>query len=149
MEALPPILLIEDDANDVFFLQRALKKQGIKNPIQVASNGEVGIQYLTAAAPFNDRNLFPFPGFIITDLKMPKISGLEVLAWLKDHPDCGVVPTIVMSSSKVETDIRQAYDLGANSYFIKPNDFGELEKLLKLIVDYWNACAKPKLVQAT
>lgn len=144
METLPLILLVEDDPNDVFFLQRALKKQGIRNPVHVASNGEEAIHYLAGEDQFSNRSQFPFPGFVITDLKMPKVSGLEVLAWLRANPECGVIPTIVMSSSIVESDVKQAYELGANSYFIKPTDFGDLEQLLKLIVDYWNSSAKPK-----
>lgn len=137
------ILVMEDDENDALLLRRALKRLNIRNPVQVVENGEEGIAYLTGAGKYADRRTYPFPGFIITDLKMPKKSGLEVLKWLREQKSLRTIPTLVLTSSKEETDVARAYGFGANSYMVKPAEFGDLERMMKLIHDYWGACEKP------
>src|SRR5215510_7205705 len=92
------ILLVEDDENDAFLFKRALKKCNIPNPVQWVKDGAEAIAYLTAEAAYGDRMAFPFPELIILDLKMPRMPGLDLLAWLRDHPELQVIPTIVMSS---------------------------------------------------
>lgn len=137
------ILVMEDDENDALLLKRALKRLDVQNPIHIVVDGEEGINYLTGSGKYQDRTQFPFPGFIITDLKMPKKSGMEVLKWLGDHPEYRVIPTLVLTSSKEESDIASAYGFGANSYMVKPSDFRDLENIMRLIHDYWNVCEKP------
>ena len=107
------ILILEDDPNDVVLIKRALKKNNILNPLQIMGDGVEGIDYLSGKGEYGDRIRFPFPRFIIMDLKMPRMGGLEVLQWLQDHPECQVIPTLVLSSSKLPTDIVRAYKLGA------------------------------------
>lgn len=138
------ILLVEDDENDAFLFKRALKKCGILNPVQWVQDGAEAIAYLTGGAAYVDRTAFPFPELIILDLKMPRMPGLDLLAWLRDHRDLQVIPTIVMSSSKHDSDVRQAYDLGANTYFVKPSSFDMLARVIQTLHEYWTLSTKPQ-----
>jgi CheY-like chemotaxis protein len=141
----PAILIAEDDANDAFILQRSLKKAGILNPVQMVSDGQEALDYLRGVGKYGDRHAFPFPGVIITDLKMPKVDGFEVLKWLDRHPECGVIPSIVLSASAIERDVVRAYQEGANCYLQKPSGQDELTHMLKLLFDFWNICKIPRL----
>lgn len=133
------ILLVEDDDNDALLLKRALAKQFAAGSIFRVENGEAAIAYLSGNGKFHDREKFPFPDIIITDLKMPRLSGFELLAWIHDHKEYRVIPTIVLSSSNAHPDVTRAYNLGANTYLVKPNDFESLMELARLIRDYWAA----------
>ena len=143
------ILLMEDDENDALLLKRALKRLNVQNPVHCVIDGEEGIAYLTGAGKYGDRTAYPFPGFIITDLKMPRKSGMEVLKWLKEHSKYRVIPTLVLTSSKEGTDVAKAYGFGANSYMVKPADFRDLEKMMRLIHDYWSVCERPEATGAS
>lgn len=139
------ILVADDDENDVILLQRALLKNAIVNSVQVCCNGQQAIDYLSGSEPYSDRKKHPFPSIVFLDLKMPRKSGLDVLQWLKAHPECHVIPVIMLTSSREETDITQAYKLGANSYIVKPLDFSEFRIMIKTVCDYWTWCEKPKM----
>jgi CheY-like chemotaxis protein len=93
--------------------------------------------------PYADRDKFPFPRFMIMDLKMPRMNGLEVLEWLRDNPKFQVIPTLVLTSSKLPSDILKAYKLGANSYMVKPSNFDDLMTLIRNVYEYWTICCKP------
>jgi len=140
------ILVMEDDENDALLLKRALHRLHIQNPIHLVPDGEEGMAYMNGEGKYGDRRQYPFPGFIITDLKMPRKSGLEVLKALSEHKDWRVIPTLVLTSSKEENDVARAYGFGANSYMVKPTDFQNLEKMMRLIHDYWTICEKPDLL---
>jgi CheY-like chemotaxis protein len=143
MDSLFTILLAEDDVNDALLIRRAFVKNAIANPIQVVPDGEEAIAYLTGQGVYQDRGQFPFPKFFITDLKMPRKSGFEILEWVLANEECCVVPTIVLSSSKQPDDIRRAYALKAHSYFVKPADFSQLQAVVKQIFEYWTRCERP------
>jgi CheY-like chemotaxis protein len=100
---------------------------------------------LRGMGQYADRTQYPVPGFLITDLKMPRKTGFELLEWLHVHPECGVIPTIVLSSSRQPADIKRAYEAGANSYFTKPADFSRLQELVKKIFDYWICSERPEI----
>lgn len=142
-ETTGTVLIIEDEEHDVDFLRRAFQRAGIKNPIQVVSDGEQAKDYLMAAGEFADRQKFPFPRIVITDLKMPHLSGLELLSWIRANPKYRVVPTIVLTSSVSQADVDLAFACGASAYFVKPVTFGELEQLAKVIWDYWRSSLLP------
>lgn len=142
-----PILVLEDDENDAWLLERALRKSKISNPIHLVRDGEEGINYLAGRGKYADRLAYPLPGLIITDLKMPLLNGLEVLKWLRAHPDFRRIPTLVLTSSKQESDIANAYGFGANSYIVKPTSLEDLELLGRIVRDYWNACELPPNVR--
>jgi CheY-like chemotaxis protein len=137
------ILVVEDDDSDYFLLERAFRKNNINNPIYRVKDGLDGLHYLQGSGDFTDRTKFPFPDVIILDLKTPRMSGLELLAWIRDHPECRVIPTVIMSSSQQDVDVSKAYELGANTYFVKPSTFQDLVELTSSIQDYWRRGARP------
>jgi len=132
-----PILLVEDDPNDVLLLQRAFQRSGIVNPLQVARHGDEAVDYLSGSASYGDRQQYPVPVFMLLDLKLPRRSGLEVLQWVKERPGLKRIPIVVLTSSKNDADINRAYELGANSYLVKPVSFEDLLNLVKSLQLYW------------
>jgi len=130
----PTILLVEDNGDDVFWLKRALHKAGFAAHIYVAQNGEEAVAYLGGEGEFADRTKHPFPKMVITDLKMPKMNGFELVQWLRAEPKLSQLPIIVLSSSNLEADRAKARELGANIFFTKPmcpEDFVPLVKFIR------------------
>jgi len=130
------VLLVEDEPNDVFFIQQAMKKAGVVNPIRVASDGQQAIDYFEGAGKFANREEFPLPCLVLLDLKLPYVMGLDVLKRIRQQPGLPVV-VVILSSSKQEEDIATAYRLGANGYLVKPPDVGKLLDMAKSIKDFW------------
>jgi CheY-like chemotaxis protein len=139
------IMVAEDDENDVLLLLRALKKIGMGDSVNVCRDGVDAIEYLQGRGQYDDRQRHPFPNVIITDLKMPRKGGMEVLRWLREHPECHVIPLIVLSSSNQYRDVSDAYREGANCYLKKPSSFEELQHLMKALFDFWSLCEKPEV----
>lgn len=140
------ILLAEDDDNDVFFLERAFKQSQIANPLHRARDGEDAISYLRGDVPFNDREKYPLPGLMLLDLKMPRKNGFDVIAWIRQQPGLKRLPIVVLTSSKEDPDINRAYELGANTYLVKPVKFDGLVEMMKALKFYWVMLAeKPNL----
>jgi CheY-like chemotaxis protein len=111
------ILLVEDEENDAMLLKMAFQKIDILAPIQSVKDGLEAIAYLNGERDYANRALHPFPEVLIVDLKMARMSGLELLAGIRDHPVFRVIPTIIMSSSRADLDTKKAYDLGANTLY--------------------------------
>jgi CheY-like chemotaxis protein len=132
-----PVLIAEDDPNDVFLLKRAFEKAGVNNPVIVARNGQEAIDYLNGSGKFTDRAAHPLPGLMFLDLKMPLVDGFDVLAWLNARKMNGKVPVVVLTSSNQERDIKQAQQMGADDYRIKPQQFEELLQIVKEIHERW------------
>jgi CheY-like chemotaxis protein len=139
------ILAAEDDEDYAFFIQKALEGLGIRRPFTVLSNGEQVINYLAGQGKYADRREFPCPDLLLTDLKMPRLSGLEVLEWMRENEHLAVIPTIVLSSSADPGDIRRAYELGATAYLVKPANFNLLEKMLHSTCRFCLPCSQPDL----
>lgn len=136
--------MVEDDENDALFFERAVKKNGFPYRIQVARNGQEAIDYISGKGEYGDRTRFPYPSFIVTDNRMPIVTGSQFLKWLRDHPDYHVVPTIVLGGSDSPAEIDRAYEsLGVHSYMLKPADPEKLSVLVKLIFEYWSVCRLP------
>ena len=131
------ILLAEDDPNDVLLIQRAFQRNLVANPVQVVRDGDEAVAYLSGQAPFADRERHPLPVLMLMDLKMPRKSGLEVLEWVRQQPGLKRLPIIVLTSSNQTPDINRAYELGANSYLVKPAGFDSLLDLVKNLDMYW------------
>jgi len=129
-----PILLVEDRPSDVDLTKRAFARSRLLNPIQVARDGEEALAYLdrweTGEAT---------PIFILLDLKLPKITGLEVLRQLKQHPSFSSIPVIVLTTSAEDNDVQEAYKLGCNSYIVKPVEFNKFMDVASQIEVYWCA----------
>jgi CheY-like chemotaxis protein len=138
------ILLVEDDENDAMLLKMAFEKNNIPNPVHWVKDGLEAVAYLNGDDIYADRRKYPFPEVLLLDLKMPRMTGLELLAWISEHPEYKVIPTIIMTSSRQELDIENAYKLGANTYMTKPISFDELAQMVKLTHEYWAISAKPK-----
>jgi len=138
------ILLVEDDENDAMLLRMAFERNSIANPVQWVKDGLEAVAYLNGDGIYSDRAKYPFPEVLLLDLKMPRMTGLELLAWIAEHPEFKVIPTIIMTSSKQELDIESAYKLGANTYMTKPIAFDQLAQMVKLTHEYWAMSAKPK-----
>ena len=131
------MLLVEDNESDAMLFRRALKQAKIKIPLQWVKDGVEALEYLQAKGLFSDRTKFPFPDLIVLDLKMPRLSGLELLAWIHDHHEYDSLSTIVLSSSQLESDMKQARALGAQMYLIKPFDFAALVKMVSELHKHW------------
>lgn len=131
------ILQVEDEANDVFLLQRAFAQAGISNPVQVATDGQMAIDYLGGRGRFADRVKFPLPGLILLDLKLPRRSGREVLEWIHAQPALSKTVVIIFTSAQYVGDVSLAYELGANSFIIKPLDFSEYVEIARLLKGWW------------
>jgi CheY-like chemotaxis protein len=141
------VLLVEDDLNDIFLVKRAFKLAHIPNPLQVVTDGLEAISYLSGQDKYADRTTYPLPKLIVMDIKMPRLSGFEVLEWAKrDGQPLRRIPVIIVSSSDNPADINRAYELGANAYMVKPMNFRAVEHLFESITHYWGLeCAKPQL----
>jgi CheY-like chemotaxis protein len=130
------ILQVEDDPNDVFFLQYAMKQAGVANPVQVASDGQQAIDYLKGAGKFADREQFPLPCLVLLDLKLPYVMGLDVLRWIRGRPETAF-PVVMLSASAETADIATAYRLGANAFLTKPSEVSKLVEMVKAIKEFW------------
>lgn len=130
------ILQVEDDPNDVFLMRHAMKKVGVLNPVQVASDGQQSIDYLRGVGKFANREKYPFPCLVLLDLKLPYVMGLEVLKQIRAQPGIAV-PVIMLTASGEESDIVTAYRLGANAFLTKPSEARKLEEMVKAIKDFW------------
>lgn len=137
---LPTILYVEDDDNDVFLFQRAFTKAGFSHPIFVATDGLCAIEYLTGQGRYVNRALYPAPKLMVVDLKMPRMSGVELLVWIRKNPAYSKLPFVLLSSSNYSTDIHAAFVQGANGYLIKPSDASELIQRLQALVAACEAC---------
>ena len=131
------ILLVEDDPNDVFFLQYAFEEVGIKNPLHRLEDGQQAIDYLSGVGQYADRSRFPLPYLALLDLMLPKLTGLDVLRWISQQPHLNTIVVVILSSSKEPADVEQAYRLGARSYLVKPASVHERLKIAKAIKLYW------------
>lgn len=133
-----PILIVEDDPDDRFLIQRAFQKSKLTNPLRLVGDGDEALAYLLGEGAFADRNINPDPAVVLLDLKLPRRSGLEVLEWIRGRPaPIGHLPVVVLTSSRESSDLQRAYDLGANSYLVKPVDFDGLLNMVATVGLYW------------
>jgi len=132
------ILLVEDDPNDILLTQRAFRKANLANAsMQVVSDGDAAVFYLSGTGEYADRERYPIPSLVLLDLKLPRRSGHEVLAWLRQQPELKRLPAIILTSSQENIDINHAYDLGANSYLVKPIGLTALIEVMTTLKLYW------------
>jgi CheY-like chemotaxis protein len=138
--ATPPVILhVEDDPNDVFFVQRAFAKVHPGVTLLTVADGSEAQAYLEGRPPYDDRDRYPMPSLVLMDLKLPKKNGLEVLEWMKGLPTLKAIPVIILSSSTEKCDVERAYELGANAFVAKRGDLKGLVSLAEGIAVYADA----------
>jgi len=124
----PEVLLVEDSADDVLFIRRAFRKANLKATLSVASDGEQAVAQLSSERA---------PTLVLLDLKLPRLSGLEVLTWMRAQPLLTLVPVVVLTSSGESIDVQRAYAAGANSYLVKPVQSADLDRMIAALGLYW------------
>ena len=132
-----PILLVEDNRDDVLFIKRAMEKAGIVNPLHVASDGKDAIEYLEKIIANSTIARHPLPALVLLDLQLPCVRGMDVLKWIREQAALRTLIVIIHSSSHLDVDIAEAYRLGANSFLVKAPASAELIRMMKLIKEYW------------
>ncbi len=137
MEGVFDIVIIEDDPNDAELMVRSLKNNRLANQLTILEDGEQALDYIFCRGQYEDRDSSGTPRVIFLDLKLPKVNGLEVLKQVKSNESTRKIPVIIVTSSKEEPDIATAYDLGANSYVVKPVDFDDFAKTINELGSYW------------
>jgi CheY-like chemotaxis protein len=137
------ILVAEDNEDDVFLLCQALRK--VPNPaeLHIVNNGAEAVSWLEGCGNYGDRKKFPAPDVLLLDLNMPKLNGFEVLAWIRASPEWGRLTVHVLTASSREKDVRQAYDLHANSYILKPTRLDELVAFMVALHDWHKFACLP------
>ena len=136
--------MVDDLEEDIFFVSRAWEKSGLSEFFHGVKDGQEAIAYLQGEGKYQDRQQFPFSSLMLTDLKMPGMDGYALLKWLHSHPECNVIPTIVLSSSALQKDVKQAYELGADAYLVKPGAPEDMVKLMVRAHDFWTICKIPE-----
>jgi CheY-like chemotaxis protein len=137
MKTSGAILLVEDNEDDVFLMQRAIKLAHIANPMLVVEDGQQAIDYLSGVGEYSDRARFPLPSIVFLDLKLPILRGHDVLAWIRSQSYLENLIVVVLTSSSEPSDLKEAYRLGANSYVVKPPTAEQLLELAKAFRWYW------------
>jgi CheY-like chemotaxis protein len=118
-------------------MRRALKHAAITNPVFVARDGQEAIDYLKGEGAYADRKTYPLPGLLLMDLKMPRMDGFDVLAWVQSHAACDALPTVVLSGSGLEEDALKAKGLGADDFRVKPNAPADLTEIIHQLHSRW------------
>jgi CheY-like chemotaxis protein len=133
----PAILVADDNDDDIELLRRSFAKAGFAKQFIAVSGGQAVIHYLKGEGVYADREQFPLPRLVLLDFKMQGITGAEVLQWIRQRPEFKGMPVIVFTGSNYEEDVNRAYDLGANSYLIKPQTLDDLLVAVRQIGDFW------------
>src|SRR2546423_12387069 len=146
------MLLADDDENDLTLFKQALeqsvRESGVNVGMRCVRDGAEAIAYLAGEDRFADRKAYPFPQLVVMDLKMPRLTGLDVLAWLKGHEEYRRIPKIMLSGSAQEQDIEEAYRLGVSTYFQKPSSLTEFGELFHYMIGYWAHMQMPVILHA-
>ena len=142
------ILLVEDNPTDILLIQRAFRREDLSHiSLQIVRDGEAAVFYLSGEGEYSDRERYPLPMLMLLDLKLPRRSGHEVLGWLRQQANLKRLPVLILTSSRETMDINQAYELGVNSYLVKPVGFRAFMEMLNTLNLYWLILNEPPEVQ--
>jgi CheY-like chemotaxis protein len=133
----PPVLLVEDYQNDILLLRRFWKTECLQHPLVEARHGLEAMEYLAGEGIFANRQLYPLPCLMLLDLKMPLVTGLDVLRQIRGQPALKMLPVLMLSASALPGDVDEAYRLGASAFLVKPSGLAEFAALVRLIRDFW------------
>jgi CheY-like chemotaxis protein len=138
MANISPVLLAEDNPDDVLLIRQALEECKAVHPLQVVGNGQEAIEYLAGQGKFSDRAVYAFPVLFLLDLKMPVMDGLEVLRWLHQHPEIPrKLPVVVLSSTELPNETQMAYAMDIQACIVKPLGYSELREKVRILKEYW------------
>lgn len=140
---LATILLVEDETSDAALVRRAFQQTRILNPVVHLRTGDEALGYLAGVGKYSDRIQNPLPALILLDLKLPGMTGLQLLQWMRTDRQLRRIPVVVLTQDENPTTISAAYDLGANSYLVKPGDPAEIARLVETIQRYWMELNQP------
>lgn len=132
----PAILLVDDNPHDVVLLRLAFRRVGIIDPIKLVKDGADAVCYLRGEGIYADRHAYPVPTLMLLDLKMPQTTGFDVLRWVREQPALRPLTVVVMTGSKESEDVQRAYELGADSYLVKPTNFSDLVRITQSLKSY-------------
>ena len=141
------ILLAEDREDEVLLIRRAFREANFVNPLHVVPDGEEAIAYLEGKGKYANREEYPLPALLLLDLKMPRKDGLEVLDWIRHHPQLSALRVVVLTSSDHIQDVNRAYQLGANSFLVKPVDFHHFVEMTQALHGYWKWSQEPEIAR--
>ena len=142
-ETLRTILLIEDESSDAALLLRGFEKAQVANPIIHLTNGDDALRYLAGKGEYADRRKYPLPALMLLDLKLPGMTGIQLLQWMRVQGEIKRIPVVVLTSDENPDTINAAYDLGANSYLVKPGNAAEIARMVQTIQRYWVKLNEP------
>jgi CheY-like chemotaxis protein len=131
------ILVVEDLEDDAILIRRAFRKGNVLNPLHIVRSGEEAIAYLKGEGQYSNRSEYPLPDLVLLDLKLPGKDGYDVLRWIREQPSLSALRIVVLTSSNQIRDVNMAYQLGANSFLVKPVDFDDFVAVAKAISGYW------------
>jgi len=143
MKTTQSILLVEDDATDIFFLRTALTAAGLSDLLHLAEDVQRARHYLAGVGEYGNREQYPLPDLVLLDVKLPGVTGLEILRWMRQQPALDTVAIIVLTTSCEASDIRTAFRLRANSYLVKPGDADEMRIMVETMAHYWLRLNQP------
>jgi CheY-like chemotaxis protein len=132
-----PILLVEDSEDNVFLVRHAMKRAGITARLEVVTSGQQAIEYLGGTNGYSDWHQFPLPSIVLLDLKMPGMSGFDVLKWVRQQPGLKALRVAILTSSDMPSEIKMAHDLGANVFLTKPVQLERLVQIMKTLDEHW------------
>lgn len=131
------VLYVEDDENDLFLMQMAFSREGLKSALQTVTTGQAAIDYLAGRGAYSERDQFPLPSVLLLDINLPETHGFEVLKWVRDHSQYGSLPVVIFTSSQREEDRATARLLGANEFVTKPNSLDLFRTLVRDLNERW------------
>ena len=141
------ILVVEDREDDVLLIKRAFQQAGIKNPVCFLRDGEDAKAYLEGKGKYCQRDEYPLPDLILLDLKMPKVDGFELLEWIRAQPTLRGLRIVVLTSSEEIYDVNKAYEMGANSFLVKPFEFENYAAMMRTLNAFWMKHSLPPQLQ--
>lgn len=134
---MPTLLLVEDNEDDAFFMRRALTRADVSHPLQHVVDGREAVAYLAGEGAYADRALYPLPAIVFLDLNLPYKPGLQVLEWIRQQPQFARLVVIALTSSSETVDLQRAYQLGVNSYVVKPSSVDQLTEMVRAFKVWW------------
>ncbi len=134
---MKPILLVEDNEDDIFLVKKACERSGFPHSLHIVRDGQQAISYLSGDGDHANRARHPLPHLVFLDINMPVLNGHEVLKWIRAQTRFMELPVVMLTTSKESADLQQAYALGANSYLRKGDDMAEFGQGMRIILKYW------------